>query len=122
MAEGRVEEAERLYDEAQGNLEAALGRDSPGLAGILNNKALLLAQLKRGDEAEQLFLRAINLTRTGAKTDTPAVAIALYNLAALYAATGRQAKARVASTESEAIMKRLYGDRRPPVLQVWLRV
>jgi tetratricopeptide (TPR) repeat protein len=124
--QGWSKEAEQLYDEAQADLEAALGPNCPGLAGIPNNKALLREQLKRGDEAERLLTRAIALLRTGAKTDTPAVAIALHNLSVRYAATDRQGAAGALDAESEAIMRQVYGDRRPPqikapILPVWQR-
>ena len=52
---GQSREAERRYDEAREISVAAYGKASPVQNFILNNKALLLVQLRRFDEAERLF-------------------------------------------------------------------
>ena len=69
--------------------------------------------------------RAVNLLRSGAKTETPALGTALFNLSQLYAASGRQVDAAAARAQSDAIMTKLFGDRRPPVIEfvlpVWQR-
>jgi tetratricopeptide (TPR) repeat protein len=122
IALGRAKDAEALYDEAQAILETALGASSPAIAGVLNNKALLLAHLKHREEAIKLTERAIDLLRSGAKTETPALATALFNLSQQYAASGRHADAAAARAQSDAITKKLFGDRRPPVIKFVLPV
>jgi hypothetical protein len=44
------------------------------------------------------------------------LAIALFNLSGLYAASGRVADGATARAQSEAIFRKLFGDRRPPVV------
>jgi len=46
----------------------------------------------------------------------------LFNLSQLYAASGRQADAEAARALSEAIMAKLFGGRRPPVIRMPLPV
>jgi hypothetical protein len=97
----------------------------PAVAGVINNKALLLGHLGRPDEAIKLTERAVELLRSGARTETPALATALFNLSEHYAASGRHADAAAARAQSEAIRKKLFGGRMVPVLQfvlpVWQR-
>jgi hypothetical protein len=83
---------------------------------------LLLAYLQRRDEAVTLTERAINLLRSGAKTETPLLATALFNLSQFYTASGRRTDAAAARAQSDAIRKRLFGDRRPPVIEFVLPV
>ncbi|MBN6090967.1 tetratricopeptide repeat protein [Lactobacillus delbrueckii subsp. bulgaricus] len=104
---GQPKEAEDIYDEAESILSEALGNNSPSLAGILNDKALLLQQLNRAKEAEQLFSRALALVRRGAGTETPTLAAVLYNLANLYDATGRSSEAVGVRKQAEAIFSKI---------------
>jgi hypothetical protein len=66
----------------------------------------------------------VALLRAGARAETSSVATALDNLSVLHAAGGRTAAAQAEQEQSEAIMTKLYGTRRPlrskaPVLPVW---
>jgi hypothetical protein len=82
----------------------------------MNNKALLLLQLGRIDEAEKLFTRAIGLLRSGAGTETPALAIALNNLANLQEHVGRQGDADRLREQSKSINTKIFGRAAAPIV------
>jgi tetratricopeptide (TPR) repeat protein len=121
---GRPKDAEQFYDEAYAILTSAFGENSPALAGIMNNKALLLLQLGRIDEAEKLLTNAIGLLRVGAGTETPALAIALNNFANVQEGLGRHEDADRLREQSRAINTKIFGRTAAPtvpaaVLPLW---
>ncbi len=68
-AAGRDQEAVSAFENA-GRLLTALGRDHTTTAGVLfNDWALELDQMGRPAEAEKLFLRAIDINRSGGAED-----------------------------------------------------
>ena len=93
------------YQQAEQILTAWVGQNSPALAGVLNNKALLLMQLGRTREAEELFGRAIGLLRSGAGTETT-LATALINFAICEAAR-RPNEARHLREQAKAILAKI---------------
>jgi tetratricopeptide (TPR) repeat protein len=96
-------------------LATAYGKDSPVLYVILNNKAVLLKQLGRLDEAEKLLDRAIGLLELGAGNQTWSLAVALFNLGNLYNETGRKEEAERLARRAIDIADRIFGrDRAPP--------
>ncbi len=64
-------------------------------------------QLDRAKEAEQLFNRALELVRQGAGTDTPTLAVVLFNLASLYESTGRRSEAIDVRKQAQAIFAKV---------------
>lgn len=80
---GKAQDALPLYERAQKIYDGHLQPDDPLVAGLYNNTALALADLKRYGEAEEFYLKAIAITE---KTDTgaPDAAISYVNLAHCY--------------------------------------
>lgn len=85
---GRAEEALSYYDAAAAIYEKAFSPDDYRLAGLCNNRALAMVDLRRYREAEELYRRALAiLSRCGGReTD---IANTYVNLAHLYDALGR---------------------------------
>ncbi len=76
---GRAEEALPYYERAKSVYERLLPADDFKLAGLYNNYAMALADLKRYEEAEQMLKRAIDiLERKGGYAE---LAISYVNLA-----------------------------------------
>jgi CHAT domain-containing protein/tetratricopeptide (TPR) repeat protein len=70
-----------------------LGANDPLLTSGLNNVAYQLMNLRRLDEAEPLFLRALELRESEVKPDLNAITGSITNLATLYRQQGRSAEA-----------------------------
>src|SRR5262249_14861246 len=79
----RYSEAEPLLRQCQRLREAGTGSDSPGVAVVLNNLALLLRTTNRLSEAEPLYRRALAIDEKSYGPDHPDVARDLNNLAVL---------------------------------------
>ena len=80
---GQAERALPLYDRAGAVLERELDGADPLLAGCCNNRALALADLGGYEQAEQLFLRALDILSAGGGGQAEA-AVTWVNLAHLY--------------------------------------
>ena len=79
---GREEEGLELYDKAAKCFEAENKTDTYEYAALLNNKAGTLNELKRYDEAEKNWLKAIEILKAEGKHDGE-IAISLVMLAHL---------------------------------------
>ena len=89
----RYAEAEPLLRDCLRLRESKSGPNSPGVAVVLNNLALLLQATNRMAEAEPLYRRALAIDERSYGPDHPDVAIDLNNLAVLLQATNRLAEA-----------------------------
>lgn len=82
---GKAEEALPLYRKAKTIYESALAPDDKKLAGLYNNMALALTDLREFDEAKALYQKAIGIMEKQ-KGGAAEVAITRLNLADLIAA------------------------------------
>jgi tetratricopeptide (TPR) repeat protein len=112
---GRYGEAEPLLRDCQRLRESKSGPNSPDLAEVLNNLALLLYATNRMAEAEPLYRRALVIDEQSYGPDDPSVATHLNNLALLRRATNRMAEAEPLFRRALAIYKRSYGPDHPRV-------
>jgi tetratricopeptide (TPR) repeat protein len=111
----RYAEAEPLLRQCQRLREANSGSDSPGVAVVLNNLALLLQATNRLSEAEPLFRRALAIGEKSYGPDHPTVAIDLSSLAMLLKATNRLSEAEPLYRRALAIDEKSYGPDHPNV-------
>ncbi len=105
----RYAEAEPLLRQCGRIREAKSGPDSPGVAVVLNDLALLLKATNRLSEAEPLFRRALAIVEKSYGPDHPNVAIDVNNLALLLQATNRLSEAEPLFRRALAIGERSYG-------------
>lgn len=82
---GMSEKAVPLYEKTESVYKKHLPPEDPLFAGLYNNEALALADLKRYEEAEALYKKAISLTEK-AENGAPDRAISYINLAQVYEA------------------------------------
>jgi tetratricopeptide (TPR) repeat protein len=87
--QGRLQEAEPLYQEALAIYRQALPSGHPSIANSLNNLAMLYKNQGRLDEAEPLLKEALAIRRQALPSGHPDIATSLNNLAGLYKAQGR---------------------------------
>ena len=87
--EGRIAEAEQLYERVLTIREKALGPEHPGLATSLNNLAQLYCARGRYEQSEPLFERALTIREKALSPEHPDVAQSLNNLALFYRARGQ---------------------------------
>lgn len=80
---GKSEDAIEIYKKAHRIYRLNLDENDPLFAGFYNNFALALQDLKRYSEAEEYFLRAIEITEKNDKSELE-TAVSLVNLAHLY--------------------------------------
>jgi len=111
----RYAEAEPLLRECLRLRESKSGPNSPGVAVVLNNLALLLKATNGMGEAEPLYRRALAIGERSYGPDDPGVAIGLNNLAALLDDTNRMAEAEPLYRRALAITERSYGPDHPNV-------
>jgi tetratricopeptide (TPR) repeat protein len=111
----RYAEAEPLLRQCQRLREAKGGPDSPGVAVVLNNLALLLQAMNRLSEAEPLFRRALAIDEKSYGPDHPDVARDLNNLAVLLQATNRMSEAEPLFRRALAIDEKSCGPDHPNV-------
>ena len=81
---GKTEEALPLYEKARRVYERELLDTDPLLAGLYNNTATAFAELFRISEAEELYLKAVDILKKGA-TVPGEVAVSYVNLAVMFA-------------------------------------
>jgi len=79
---GKAEKAEPLFEEARRVYEEKLSTDDSRVAGLYNNYALALIDLKKYEEARRLFLQALDVIRR-VPGGEPEEAITELNLATL---------------------------------------
>ena len=111
----RYPEAEPLLRDCQRLRESKSGPNSPGVAVVLNNLALLLHATNRMAEAEPLYRRALAIDERSYGPDHPDVATDLNNLALLLQATNRMAEAEPLYRRALAIDEKSYGPDHPDV-------
>ena len=80
---GKSAEAMKNYEKTHEIYRLNLDENDPLFAGFYNNFALALQDLKRYSEAEEYFLRAIEITEKNSRNELE-TAVSLVNLAHLY--------------------------------------
>lgn len=80
---GKSDEAMEFYEKSFETFKNILNENDPLFAGLYNNMALALQDLKKYSEAEEYFLKAIKITEFNEKNELE-TAISLVNLAHLY--------------------------------------
>ena len=86
------------------------------MAQSLNNLAGLYRSQGRYEEAEPLYLEALDLCKRLLGDNHPSVATSLNNLAELYRSQGRYKEAEPLHLQALDLYKRLLGDNHPDVL------
>jgi tetratricopeptide (TPR) repeat protein len=111
-----------LYEEAEKIDRRALGNDHPHVATDLNNRAVLLKQMGRLEEAMPLYEEAEKIDRRTFGNDHPYVAIDLNNRAMLLRRMGKKEEANRLGLEALAIYERALGPDHPDTIQArrWL--
>jgi hypothetical protein len=102
-------QAEPLLRQCLRVLEARSGRDSPGVAEVLNDLALLLQDTNRRSEAEPLYRRALAIDERTHGPVHPDVAIRLHNLALLLRDTNRLSQAEPLYRRALAVLEKSLG-------------
>ena len=80
---GKSADAMKYYNITLENYRINLDENDPLVAGLYNNMALALQDLKQYSEAENYFIKAINITEQNEKSELE-TAVSLVNLAHLY--------------------------------------
>ncbi|MEQ9370391.1 MAG: tetratricopeptide repeat protein [Coleofasciculus chthonoplastes F3-SA18-01] len=91
------------------------GENHPDVAQSLNNLAVLYDNKGRYEEAEPLYLEALELRKRLLGENHPHIASSLNNLAYLYYSQGRYEEAEPVYLEALALRKRLLGENHPDV-------
>jgi tetratricopeptide (TPR) repeat protein len=123
-AQGRLTEAEPLYQRALTIVEQALGPQHPQVAVGLNNLAGLYHAQGRLTEAEPFFQRALTILEQALGSIHPHVAAALNNLAGLYRAQGQYAQAEPLFQRALTLREQALGPAHPDVVPasiIWPR-
>ena len=111
---GQNDKALHLYDEAQAGFEALRGEEaSTALSICLNDKALLLLEMGRRDEAEPLFRQALELQGRLLGRDHPEYANTLFNLSLLLRERGDYAAAEPVLREVLELDRKHYDANHP---------
>ncbi len=113
------QEAEQLFRESLAMKRVLYaGEAHPEIAMGLNNVAYALDEQRKYDEAEVLYLEAIDMQRQLLGSDHPDVAMALNNLSFLSYAKGDLDAAVRMTQESLEMYRRTLGDEHPTVARV----
>jgi tetratricopeptide (TPR) repeat protein len=104
---GSYAEAEKLYVRSVA-IRDQVG-DEAALAGTLNDFAFLLQAMGRTSEAEQSYLRALEIRRRLLGPRDPATADTMIGLAEVYRASRRFAKAEPLLTGSLPVIETVFG-------------
>jgi hypothetical protein len=111
----RYPDAERLLRESRRLHEVNNRSDSPEVAVVLNNLAVLLVETNRMGEAEPLSRRALAIAERSRGSNDPDVAIDLNNLAELLRVTNRTVQAELLLRRALAITETSLGADHPAV-------
>jgi serine/threonine-protein kinase len=106
---GLLEPARELLGESLRVRREALGEDHLEVASSLQNLALVLLQMDRGQEAEPLLREALAIRNRHGATATPEYAAGINDLAALLEGRGEHAAAEDLYEEALALKRRLLG-------------
>ncbi|MDB9447804.1 tetratricopeptide repeat protein, partial [Anabaena sp. CS-542/02] len=90
----------------------------PSVASSLNNLAGLYYSQRRYDQAEPLYLQALELSKRLLGDNHPSVATSLNNLAGLYYSQRRYDQAEPLYLQALKLCKRLLGDNHPHTIIV----
>ncbi len=108
-AEGRMDEAGRLYDAALATREKVLAPDHPELAPTLNNLAAFYYQMDQLENAVPLARRAVDIWEKTLGPDHPDLASAMTNLAVMYMRLGQLDRAETFLNRALAIQEETFG-------------
>ena len=86
---GKSEEAMEFYEKTLNVYRVSLSENNPLFAGLYNNMALALQDLKKYDESEKYFMMAIEITEKD-KKNALETAVSCINLAHLYYETDNE--------------------------------
>ena len=100
--------ADRLYREAQAELESLFPGGNPDLAIALGNRGLLAEEQGRPAEALALYRQSLAMRERVFRGDHPMLVVGLANVARLSAATGDAAQALQAGERAAAMADRVY--------------
>ena len=112
-AQGRYEEAERLYRQALAIDRATIGAGHPEYANHLNNLAGVVEAQGRYAEAERLYRQALEIDGATIGEGHPAYAIRLNNLAVVVQAQRRHNEAEALYREALEIGRATIGEEHP---------
>ncbi|MFB9149451.1 tetratricopeptide repeat protein [Roseovarius ramblicola] len=113
QAQGRYEEAERLYCTALEIDHATIGEGHPGYATRLNNLAHVIQAQGHFEEAERLYRVALKIGLTTIGKEHPAYAIRLTNLADVVRVQGRYVEAEALCREAVELDRATIGEGHP---------
>lgn len=103
-AQGRQDEALKLYQEALALREASAGSESGDLPELLNNQARLYYLKREFSSAEKLYLRSIAID---SKAKSPLLADDYLRLAPVYHEQGREAEVKELEAKAAAIQAKV---------------
>ncbi|CAM9768461.1 unnamed protein product [Scytosiphon promiscuus] len=113
VLQGKLTDAEPVFEASQGIIEKVLGPDHPKMAESLNNRAGLFESKGMYGEADQLYLRAIEIGEKALGPESPNLALWLSNRAGLLETKGEYAKAEPLYRRCQAIQERVLGPEHP---------
>ncbi len=105
--------ADRLYRQAQAELEVAFPEGTPDIAFLLNNRALLAEEQGQLEESLALHRESLTVRRRSFRNEHPMVAVALGNIARIAAKLGHRDEALSTATEAAAIADKVYTEPHP---------
>jgi tetratricopeptide (TPR) repeat protein len=113
--QGRLDEAERVVNQALQLARQVLNDDHPTVVGLQGNLGAVLAKQGRAAESEALNRRVLEWRQQHLGASHPEVAFAMFNLAQCISLQGRHAEAEPLLREALAIRRAAYGDEHPRV-------
>lgn len=114
-AQGRLDEAERLFLDALELAEASFDPGGRELASLLNNLAMVYKYAARFDEAEALYRRALAAVEASLGPEHPEAAAIWHNLGGIEHARGRLAEGEPFARRSVEIREAALGADHPAV-------
>ncbi|MCW5966463.1 MAG: tetratricopeptide repeat protein [Bryobacterales bacterium] len=119
-AEGKIEPAAALFEEAIAALERSPGGATIQLAPVLNNLAELHRAAGRLEQAEPLYRRAMHLLEKALGPTNAQVAVVCNNLGGLLMDANRLKEAQAAFERALMILHGELGEGHPQVAQVMM--
>jgi tetratricopeptide (TPR) repeat protein len=95
-----------------------LGAEHPDVATSLNNLALLYGSQGKYEQAEPLYLQALEMTKKLLGAEHPDVATSLNNLAELYHSQGKYEQAEPLFLQALMILYQKLGENHPNTITV----